>query len=295
MCEHHADLDDRLDDIFGDRVIYDPVKVERTAAMPVPSVKPAHVENCPKCGGSGKFIGYTGRVLGPCHKCKGSGKMTYATSRETRQRNAETAAARKTRKVEEWQAEHPVEHLWIVNQSARFGFAAAMAEALTKYGSLTEGQLAAVRKCAARDAERNEKFARERAEREANAKPCNVQRIEEAFAVAKANKVRWPKLRLDTFKFAPAGENSRNPGAVYVNDKESGEYLGKVMGGKFERTFRCTDEQEARIIAAASDPEMAAKAYGRRYGACSICGRELTVNESIDRAMGPICAEKYGW
>jgi hypothetical protein len=36
-------------------------------------------------------------------------------------------------------------------------------------------------------------------------------------------------------------------------------------------------------------------AYGKRTGACSCCGRELTNGESIDRGIGPICAEKYGW
>lgn len=28
---------------------------------------------CEKCNGSGKFIGYTGRVVGPCFACKGKG------------------------------------------------------------------------------------------------------------------------------------------------------------------------------------------------------------------------------
>ena len=28
---------------------------------------------CSKCGGRGKFIGYTGRVIGPCFACDGTG------------------------------------------------------------------------------------------------------------------------------------------------------------------------------------------------------------------------------
>ena len=37
-----------------------------TPSTPTPDI-------CPKCNGSGNFIGYTGRVVGPCFACKGKG------------------------------------------------------------------------------------------------------------------------------------------------------------------------------------------------------------------------------
>ena len=40
--------------------------------------------------------------------------------------------------------------------------------------------------------------------------------------------------------------------------------------------------------------EVAAQ-YGRRTGRCAICGRMLTVTESIERGIGPVCAERLGY
>lgn len=41
-------------------------------------------------------------------------------------------------------------------------------------------------------------------------------------------------------------------------------------------------------------PEQAAK-FGELYGRCIRCGRVLTAEESIERAMGPVCSGKMGW
>jgi hypothetical protein len=35
--------------------------------------------------------------------------------------------------------------------------------------------------------------------------------------------------------------------------------------------------------------------YARMSGNCAICGRTLTTPESIERGIGPVCAEKVGW
>lgn len=35
--------------------------------------------------------------------------------------------------------------------------------------------------------------------------------------------------------------------------------------------------------------------FGALYGRCLRCGRTLTAEESIERAMGPVCADKGGW
>jgi hypothetical protein len=117
--------------------------------------------------------------------------------------------------------------------------------------------------------------------------------IIEAFERARGNGVRSPKLRLDTFVFSRAPDHGANAGAVYVKEGET--YLGKIAAGRFQTSRECDKETEARVLAVAADPATAATAYGRRYGRCSICGRELTRNESIDRAMGPICAVRFGW
>jgi Family of unknown function (DUF6011) len=48
-----------------------------------------------------------------------------------------------------------------------------------------------------------------------------------------------------------------------------------------------------RLLEIEADPERAAVLYGKASGNCSICGRDLTDPESIERGIGPICAGKY--
>lgn len=177
-----------------------------------------------------------------------------------------------------WSMDHLDVMQWLdTNASTEFG--ASLAGGLNKYGSLTERQVAAVRgKLQAVTVQ-------------AAAPVVSVARIEEAFGAAKDNGVKRPRMNLDTFTFKPAGEKTANAGALYVT--EDGAYLGKVMGGKFLRVRECSDEQQTRIVAAASDPAAAAQAYGQRTGNCSICKRELTAEESMARYIGPICAGKY--
>ena len=295
------DLNDSLDDMLGGPV------VGPRPAPPANYQTPDYTEGCKACGGTGKFHSYTGRLVGECFKCKGKGSKTFKSAPEDREVARRRASAKRVEKgqaieteARAWIEAHKAEAEWLAQAGKRnierggtFTFPQDLLDKLWKYGSLSENQLAAVHKLMARDAERNAQFAKAREERTANAPSVNVSRIEEAFAKATANKVRFPKLRLDTFVFSPAGANSKNPGAVYV--KEGDEYLGKVMGGKFLCVSTCGDERKDRIAAAANDPEAAAIAYGKRFSECSVCGLTLTNGKSIDRGIGPICASKYGW
>lgn len=121
----------------------------------------------------------------------------------------------------------------------------------------------------------------------------DVSAISTAFAAAYANKIKSPKLRLDSFVFSRAPDTGRNAGSIYV--KNAGEYIGKVTAGKFIPSLACDDGTKARVVAVASDPHNAAKAYGAKTGSCSCCGRELTNGESVELGIGPICRDKYGW
>ncbi|MBC7621254.1 MAG: hypothetical protein H7293_20095 [Candidatus Saccharibacteria bacterium] len=175
--------------------------------------------------------------------------------------------------------------MWL-EENASTEFGNSLAHGLNKYGSLTERQSAAVRA-------KLDKLRIDASKPAVVAPTITVERIELAFRSAMDRGIKRPRMNLDTFKFKPAGGNSANAGGIYVT--EDGEYLGKVMGGKFLKTRACSDDQQARIVAAASDPMAAAMAYGQRTGACAICGRELTAEESMARFVGPVCAEKYGF
>lgn len=293
VCMHNED-----DDPFA-HLGEDPSQIP-VGPSPEVNVPGTYTEPCKKCRGSGSFVSYSGRYLGPCFTCKGKGTLTFKTSadqrfkgRQAAKRSAERKAEEKLSKLQQWDLDHPIEAAWLTANNGKFEFATSLAESLSKYGSLTEGQLAAVRKCIARDDERRAQREAERAEREQRAQSVDITPIVEAFERARGNGIRSPKLRLDTFVFSRAPDHGANAGAVYVKEGET--YLGKIAAGRFQTSRECDAATEARVLAVAADPATAATAYGRRYGRCSICGRELTRNESIDRAMGPICAERFGW
>lgn len=315
MCKHH-DLDDNIDDLFGGSNV---VPINEAAAFAIKALsnyrgaesQPAngvklYEEPCPKCKGSGRFVAYTGRTVGNCFHCKGTGKVTFKTSPEARAKSAEQRAALADRKRQElaaqvkvWIEENKAETQWIIEAGNRgFGFASQMFEALNTYGSLTERQLAAVRRCMAKDAERAEER-QKIAERAPDVNEQALDRIHAAFNAALANDIKFPKLRLDAFIFSLV-RSGINEGSIYVKSIEKDDlgerrYLGKITEGRFFKAFKTTDEEQAQIIAAASDPEAAAIAYGRRLGACSVCGRKLTNHASIDAGIGPICRSKFGW
>jgi len=256
---------------------------------------------CPKCGGSGTYMGFS-RYGMQCFACKGKGKMTFKTSPATRakakasaQRRAVAKADAQASKAAEWKVANPAEAAWMESSAERFEFARSMLDALNKYGHLTEKQMATVQRLTVQDAERKAARAVEQAARAESAPVVSVEAIEVAFNNAKESGVKFPKLRLDTFVFSPAGENSKNAGAIYVKSKGDGVYLGKVMGGRLFTSRDCTPEAAERITAVASDPKQSAVAYGMKFGSCSVCGRQLTDSDSVARGIGPICASNYGW
>lgn len=275
-----------------------PVAALKTAPV---ATKTLYVENCKKCNGVGKVtIGYNYPRSVTCFSCDGLGKHEFKTSPEYRTKAKASAQKRKeaaqdalAAQVAVWVEQNPAEAAWIDSEAPRFEFARAMQESLNKYGSLTEKQMATVQRLTAQSAERKAQWAAEKAAAADVAPAVTVEKIEQAFTSAKEKGIKYPRLRLDSFVFTAAPAAGKNAGALYV--KEGEEYLGKILGGKFLKVRSCDAETESRVVAAASDPEAAAVAYGNRVGACSCCGKTLSNKASIDRGIGPICADKYGW
>lgn len=296
---HTDDFNDSLDDLIGGATKAKQLQ-DHTPDW-YRNQKPAeHIEVCQACRGTGRFISYSGRALGPCFKCKGQGKKVFKTSAADRAHARQQNQDRKARRGEEarqaFKAAHPAAYEWLLANVERNEFATSLWHKLATYGDLTDGQLAAVTKGIARDAERKAS-AQARVD---NAKAIDMSKIELAFEKARSNAkalgalgIRWLKLRLDTFEFLDMPAKGQWNAAVRVTEGE--KKLGRIEAGKFVRSFACDDPTEARIIAAAADPQSAAVAYGKKYGVCAICGRTLENEESIKRGIGPICADKYGW
>jgi len=119
-----------------------------------------------------------------------------------------------------------------------------------------------------------------------------------AFEAAKSKGAKRLTLRFEGINIKP----NRDVTALWVTSQtetEMGEYglkpkyLGKVSRNAIDSRF--SDTVRETIMSAASDPISAAIRYGKVSGSCSCCGRELTVKESIERGIGPICADKYGF
>ena len=155
------DLNDPLAELFGGT----PVPLAARPTPPASYTPPTYDESCTKCGGSGQFRGYSGRVVGPCFACKGAGKNTFKTSPDKRAKGRVQAATRSAKKAEEfgialaqYVAAHKAEFDWLAVAAKRnteragsFGFPQAMLDAVAKFGTLTENQLASVRKLMIRD------------------------------------------------------------------------------------------------------------------------------------------------
>lgn len=283
--------DDPLDELFGDSAGTNlPSRVAK--APPASYSPPNYTESCRKCGGTGRYGNW-----GSCFACHGKGTRSFKTAPQARAANRADAVARKERDADgAWyvfRCGNPEVAAWIESSAPYSTFAASMLEAVRKWGSLTERQLAAcesaVAKLAAGKAARAE---------QAKAAPAiDTSKIEAAFAAARASRDGAGRvmLRTEGAVFSAAKADSANPGAIYVKTGMRGEYLGKIVEGRFIALRSCTPEQAAAVQAASVDPLASAKAYGLKTRSCSCCGRELTDPDSIAAGIGPTCASNYGW
>ena len=132
---------------------------------------------------------------------------------------------------------------------------------------------------------------------------ADVSNVLGALTQAKINGLKKPALRLltptdalsVTIKYMSSGKNI---GGCWVTVGDDAQLMGKINDqgdftpydnshlGKSEASefmSDLNDNLDARVIE-----------FGRNTGSCACCGRELTRTDSIERGIGPICAEKFG-
>lgn len=258
-------------------------------------------EPCSKCGGSGRYNAPSSLGHHVCLKCDGKGVLYFKRPKAVRDASRIKAAERKERKMqanlEAVEVQYPVLKEWWTNST--FEFAVSLREQARNKGALSDAQVAAAMRCIEKfnAAKQERELARKAEEARVAALPVlDVSHITNAFDKARSVGIKRPKLRLfsglKSFEFSRAPDTGKNPGAVYVNDDDS-QYMGKVFGGKFLKGHDCSPETETEIIKVCSDPEQAAIAYGKQFGSCAICNRELSDPVSIDRGIGPICYGRF--
>jgi hypothetical protein len=266
--------------------------------VPTDRAETLYSEPCKACKGTGVFTGYTGRIIGTCFKCDGKKVLTFKTPKAARDsakiKNAERKAAKEAANLLSVETEYPALKAWWTGSD--FEFAVNMRDAVIKFGALTEKQLAAALKQA-------NNFAAAKAEKQqaavtavANAPVVNVSAVVEAFNRAFTAGIKRPKMRVlagdHRLVLSRAPDNGNNAGAVYVKERDTEAYLGKVLGGKFLKSRDCDDVTAEQVVQVCRDPLTAAVAYGRLLGECSVCGRTLSDPVSIANGIGPICQDK---
>jgi hypothetical protein len=182
---------------------------------------------------------------------------------------------------------YPEAMAWIVRRDGFFDFATSLSNFMQYKGGLTQGQIDAAQRCVDKGKTRS-------VEQQANAPTVDTTVLEKVFGNALGRGLKAPRLTIGDLQFSPAKATGANPGAIYVKKLVAdapGEYLGKMMNGKF--LARCTQEAMERVLGIAADPLNKAIEHGKLTGRCAVCSRKLTTEESVGRAMGPICYDKF--
>ena len=173
--------------------------------------------------------------------------------------------------VEEWAENHEAEYEWLKSED-KVGneFAGSLLGALKRYGSLTEGQLNAVR----RNLDKVKDFA---------PSDLDISSLKGYYAVPDGD----TRLKLCVRK---PGKNSRYHGWTFVDDGSA--YGQRTTYGKQapEGTYQGKVQDALRAIL--ENPLEAQKAYGHLTGVCGRCGRILEDEESVAAGIGPVCATK---
>jgi hypothetical protein len=164
---------------------------------------------------------------------------------------------------------------------------------LCKFDNLSPKQYAWAHKLAIDSLQKVENHKKEN-----NNEPSQFEQLFAAFEAAKNRGAKRMVLRFSGINVKP----NRDLSALWVTSQietemgqygQQAQYLGKVTRNQLDS--RLPDDVKSVIMDAADDPLNAAIRYGKVSGECSCCGRELTRKDSIERGIGPICAEKFGW
>lgn len=263
------------------------------------AVKPTKTEEqeaaerhtCLECNGTGRYQGVrVHQDKGHCFACKGKGwfKTSYKDRQKARQKARDRKVALHEAKKEAFceANEGLIEALKGI--ASWHSFAATMLEAYEKWGGLTEKQAAAswaaIKKVEAKAKERQ-------AERAKKSGAVDIEAIDSLFKTAQARGLKRPKFITERLQISLAPATGVNAGAIYVKDR--GEYVGKIVGGKFLARREAPADILELLRTVAADPKEAATAYGKATGVCACCGRELTDPASIAAGIGPICESKW--
>ena len=249
---------------------------------------------CVPCAGTGRWSGgYNQHGESKCFACKGKG--FFMSSEHDRRKARQKRAESKSNKLAAAQAalteEHPTLMSDLRGMTEWNSFASSLVEQFNTRGFLSENQVNAAYKMIAKTAatKKAKAKAREDAAVEVDLSPIKVM-----FDGAFEKGHRRPTYRALGLIISRAPDHGRNAGSLYVKT-DGDEYQGKITA---ENKFYAVNSADAAtgesLKVIADDPTDAAIKYGRLTGNCACCGRTLTNKLSIERGIGPICANNMG-
>lgn len=165
-------------------------------------------------------------------------------------------------------------------------FAKSMLDGFRRYGRFTPKQVPYVVKMIRRAADRKSAPA---------AKPT----ISDAISLEALQSGRYA-VEQRRYRVSRPKQDSKWVGFVFVDDGSEygrGEKYGRqAPGAKFANISCRNAELVSRDLRAIlADPRAAMAHYGHITGSCGVCGRTLEDPESVERGIGPVCAEKFGF
>jgi len=287
----------------------------RSYADQAPAAKAFEI-TCHKCEGRGRFISYSGRDVGPCYTCKGAGKL----SRKTAPAQLERAKEHRVEQAQAIRQEAAPQIAWIEKTLARGDklpatFADIMRNCLVALQAgriLSEGRQGVIDRGMARDAAWAAAWAAQRTAKvawtptaEADAMAGMYRQEEAAKAVPQAPVVdvsniaalfvRAQQAGLKRFKLRFTGvffeQDKGNSALIWVSESGYGSAkYGRIADGVFKPGRDLNAEVIKLISGVAADPLAAGIAYAQVTASCSVCGRHLVNQDSVDAGLGPICA-----
>jgi hypothetical protein len=134
--------------------------------------------------------------------------------------------------------------------------------------------------------------------------PATYERIEQLHKAAPARdpETRLPRLfdlmqRLSKLTIGKLTVTRKNQASLcWVKHEAAERVVGKIEGGVLSIYGRPGIDMQAvldALLLIEADPEAAAALHGKLSGRCSVCSRDLTDPESIERGIGPTCAGKF--
>lgn len=76
---------------------------------------------------------------------------------------------------------------------------------------------------------------------------------------------------------------------VVYSGGDQARRVGYIEKDTFYASNKCPKQAKKQIYLFSTEPVIFLKAFGKRWGICCVCGKQLENEESVSKGIGPIC------